>query len=497
MKPFSAELLDQVETLLNIGIALSGEKDHNRLLEMIVTEARRVTGADAGTLYLCENNHLVFRIIQNETLNIYKGGKGEQVDLPPVPMKEENVASWVAIHRQTVNFPDVYNAQGFDFSGPKNYDRLTGYRTCSMLVVPLCNHEDEIIGVLQLINARDENGQITAFAPHFEKVVTSLASQAAIALTNMQFMKDIENLFRSFVEVMATAIDARTPYNANHTRRVASLCESITSMLNQVAEGYWGNQYFDEERTEQLVMAAWLHDVGKIAVPLTVMNKATRLEDRLELVLQRLDYVAASLQAAALNAQLNGEDNRDFEKELSQVEAARDLILKVNEPSVMITPEIAKELSDIKERVYLDRAGQTKPWLTPEEAEALSVVRGTLTEEERRVMENHVQYTNRMLAKIPFTRKYKDVPYWAGIHHEHLDGKGYPLGLQGDSIPPEGRILALLDIFDALTAADRPYKKGMSPEEAIKIMGFMVKDGKLDGELLAHFSESGVWENLD
>lgn len=497
MKPFSAELLDQVETLLNIGIALSGEKDHNRLLEMIVSEARRVTGADAGTLYLCENNHLVFRIIQNETLNIYQGGKGEQVDLPPVPMKEENVASWVAIHRQTVNFPDVYHAQGFDFSGPKNYDRLTGYRTCSMLVVPLCNHEDEIIGVLQLINARDENGQITAFAPHFEKVVTSLASQAAIALTNMQFMKDIENLFRSFVEVMAAAIDARTPYNANHTRRVASLCESITSMLNQVAEGYWGNQYFDEERTEQLVMAAWLHDVGKIAVPLTVMNKATRLEDRLELVLQRLDYVAASLQAAALTAQLNGEDNRDFDKELSQVEAARDLILKVNEPSVMITPEIAKELSDIKERVYLDRAGQTKPWLTPEEAEALSVVRGTLTEEERRVMEDHVQYTNRMLAKIPFTRKYKDVPYWAGIHHEHLDGKGYPLGLQGDSIPPEGRILALLDIFDALTAADRPYKKGMSPEEAIKIMGFMVKDGKLDGELLAHFSESRVWENLD
>ncbi len=497
MKPFTAEILDQVETLLNIGIALSGEKDHNRLLEMIVTEARRVTGADAGTLYLCEGNHLVFKIIQNETLNIFQGGKGEQINLPPVPMKEENVASWVALHRQAVNFPDVYNAQGFDFSGPKNYDKLTGYRTGSMLVVPLCNHEDEIIGVLQLINARDEKGGYKAFAPHYEKVVTSLASQAAIALTNMQFMQDIENLFRSFVEVMATAIDARTPYNANHTRRVASLCQRITAMLNQVTEGYWGVQYFDEERIEQLVMAAWLHDVGKIAVPLTVMNKSTRLEERLELVLQRLDYIAANLQIQSLQARLRGDDYCDLDDELSKVEKARALILRVNDPATVVTPEIVQELIHIKEHVYQDRSGQSRPWLTPEEVEALSVARGTLTEEERRVMEDHVQFTNRMLAKIPFTRKYKDVPYWAGIHHEHLDGKGYPMGLQGDAIPPEGRILALLDIFDALTAADRPYKKGMSPEDALRIMNYMVRDGKLDGELLAHFSASRVWEDLD
>ena len=497
MKPFSAEILDQVETLLNIGIALSSEKDHNRLLEMIVTEARRVTGADAGTLYLCEDNQLVFKIIQNETMKIYQGGQGEHIGLPPVPMREENVASWVALHRQTVSFPDVYNAQGFDFSGPKNYDKLTGYRTCSMLVVPLCNHEDEIIGVLQLINARDEKGRLTAFAPHFEKVVNSLASQAAIALTNMQFMQDIENLFRSFVEVMAAAIDARTPYNANHTRRVAGLCQRITGMLNQVSGGYWGKQYFDEERTEQLVMAAWLHDVGKIAVPLTVMNKSTRLEGRLELILLRLEYIAASLQLESLKARLRGDNSRDFEDELNQVEMARELIIKANDPATVVTPDIVQELIHIRGRVYRDRSGEFQPWITPEELEALSVTRGTLTEDERHIMEDHVQVTNRMLAKIPFTRKYQDVPYWAGIHHEHLDGKGYPLGLQGDAIPPEGRILAMLDIFDALTAADRPYKKGMSPEDALKIMGFMVRDGKLDSELLSHFHKSRLWEDLE
>ena len=364
-------------------------------------------------------------------------------------------------------------------------------------MVPLMNHEDEIIGVLQLINARDEDGGFKPFAPHFEKVVTSLASQAAIALTNMQFMRDIENLFRSFVEVMATAIDARTPYNANHTRRVASLCQRITAMLNEVTEGYWGTQHFDEERTEQLIMAAWLHDVGKIAVPLTVMNKSTRLEERLELVLQRLDYIAANIQLESLQARIKGDKASNFEEELNQVETARTLILKVNDPATIVTPEIAQELINMKEHVYRDRSGQLQPWLTPEEAEALSVTRGTLTEEERRVMEEHVQFTNRMLAKIPFTRKYKDVPFWAGIHHEHLDGKGYPLGLEGEAIPPEGRILALLDVFDALTAADRPYKKGMTAEDALRIMDFMVKDGKLDGELLAHFGNSRIWENLD
>jgi len=352
MRPYSIELLDQVEALLNIGIALSGEKDHNRLLEMIVTEARRVTGADAGTLYLCENSHLVFKIIQNETLKIFQGGGGEPINLPPVPMKDENVASWVALYREIVNFPDVYAAEGFDFSGPRNYDRITGYRTASMLVVPLCNHDDEVIGVLQLINSRDENGNIIPFDPSFEKVVSSLASQAAIALTNMQFMQEIENLFRSFVEVMATAIDARTPYNANHTRRVASLTRMMVEDLNQVTEGYWGRQFFDQERTEQLVMAAWLHDVGKIAVPLAVMNKSTRLEDSLALVQQRFDYIASSLKVKCLQARLKGEDDGPWREERAHLESARELIEIVNQPSTVLTPDMIQELLSIAGRSY-------------------------------------------------------------------------------------------------------------------------------------------------
>lgn len=508
MNKYTPEIVEQVETLLNVGIALSAEKDHNRLLEMILTEARRITGADAGTLYLCEDGHLVFKIIQNETMGIFQGGRGEPVDLPPVPLREENVSAYVVLTRRSVNVADVYAAEGFDFSGPKRYDSLTGYRTTSMLVIPLENHEGEIIGVLQLINARDQHGRVIPFAPYLEKVVSSLASQAAIALTNMQFIQDIENLFNSFVEVMATAIDARTPYNANHTRRVALLAGEMVGVINAVTEGRWGSEYFDDDRAAQLVMAAWMHDIGKVATPLSVMNKATRLEGGMELVLQRLDYIAASLRAEYLQRKmvLANEGaraaevetlDRWWQEQVAMVEQARELVIRADNPATFVSEEMVEELEKVARRTYVDAAGEERPWLTRGELEQLSVPRGTLTDTERKIMEDHVEVTRRMLEKIPFTRKLKDVPYLAGMHHEHLDGKGYPQGLKGDEIPLEGRILALLDVFDALTAADRPYKKAVPVEEALKILGFMVKDGKLDAELFEHFRQSRIWERLE
>ncbi|MEN6461253.1 MAG: HD domain-containing phosphohydrolase [Syntrophomonas sp.] len=507
MKTYSSELLDQVKEILNIGIALSVEKDHTRILEMIVTEARRITAADGGTLYLRNGDFLTFKIIQTESMHIFKGGQGEPVDLPPVPMAKANVSSYVALTNKSVNIPDVYQAEGFDFSGPMKYDQITGYRTVSMLVIPLENHVREVIGVLQLINARNENGDLIPFAPYFEKVISSLASQAAISLTNNQLLADIERLLNSFVEVMATAIDSRTPYNANHTRRVALLAGELARAIDKSSDGIWANEVFSDERITQLVMAGWLHDVGKIATPLSVMNKATRLEGRIELVLQRLDYIYSSLKAKYLDKKLamfiekNEDELPQLEKEWSEQQArvddARELIIKVDNPATFVDKDILKTLQEIAAFTYFDPSGREYPWLSASELTALSVVKGTLTEEERRIMEDHVIITQRMLAKIPFTGKLKQVPYFAGIHHEHLNGNGYPLGLKGEDIPLEGRILALVDVFDALTASDRPYKKEMPLEQALKILGFMVKDGELDGDLLDIFSRSKVWEQIE
>jgi HD-GYP domain-containing protein (c-di-GMP phosphodiesterase class II) len=272
------EIHSRFENLLNIGIALSAEKNHDHLLEMILSEARNITNCDAGTLYLKQDNQLVFKIIQNGSLNLQQGGSGEDIHLPPVPLRKENVSAYVAMSGQSVNVSDVYTYDGFDFSGPRNYDKITGYRTKSMLVLPMENHEGEIIGVLQLINCLEEDKHtVCAFPSYCQKVVEALASQAAIAITNAELIRDIENLFYSFVEVMAAAIDARTPYNANHTRRVAMLARVTAEAINRSAGERWTSEHFNSERLEQLTMAGWLHDIAKIATPLTVMNKATRL----------------------------------------------------------------------------------------------------------------------------------------------------------------------------------------------------------------------------
>ncbi len=480
MTTYDPKVLNQVENILNIGISLSAERDHNRLLERILTEARKITRADAGTLYLREKDRLIFSIIQNESLNIFQGGSGEPIDLPPVKIEKTSVSGYTAITREIVNIPDVYQAQGFDFSGPKKYDSLTGYRTTSMLVLPLENHRQEVIGVLQLINACNELGKTIPFKPHLEKVISSLASQAAISMTKTQMMAEIENLFQSFVMVMATAIDARTPYNANHTRRVARLSLELSQCINKITTGPLAEEEFDENRTRQLVMAAWLHDIGKVAIPLSVMNKATRLEERMDIIQLRLDYIKAI------------DPNRG-----ENVEEARELIIRANDPSFFVDDETLAHLQEIAELTYTDGQGREKRWLTKEELEALSVSKGTLTEEERKIMEDHVEIADRILQKIPFTSNLKDVPSWASLHHEMLNGNGYPQQLSGAEIPLEGRILALADIFDALTASDRPYKAALSVEKSLEILSFMIEDNMLDKDLYQVFLDCKVWKCTD
>lgn len=497
MSSFSPELLLQIEQLLNVGIALSAEKNFHRLLEMILTEAQRITNADAGTLYVKENDHLVFAIVHNQTLGISQGGRGEPTGLPPVVITPEpqNVCAYAAVKRQIVNIPDVYASERFDFTGPRRYDAITGYHTQSMLVLPLCNYDDEVIGVLQLINAK-EGTQVVPFAEHLEKIIASLASQAAVSLTNMQYIDEINRLFDSFVQAIATAIDARTPYNVNHTRNVAVLAGRLATYIDGLATGPWTAERFSDNRTEQLVKAAWLHDIGKVAIPLEVMDKPTRLAGRLELVLQRLDYIALQLEFSCHLA-TDPESAERLQADLSLARCGRELVAKLDRPEAFVDDQARAALRDLAARSYLDSQGQAHPWLSPTELECLSIARGTLTGAERRVMESHVAVTERMLAKIAFNKRLRDVPTWAVLHHELLDGSGYTRGLVGEDIPLEARLLTMLDVYDALTASDRPYKRAMSVDRALGILQTMAAEGKLDASLVDVFCESKVWAVAD
>ncbi|MEW5921529.1 MAG: HD domain-containing phosphohydrolase [Bacillota bacterium] len=501
------ETARQLENFVAIGIALSAEKDRNRLLEAIITEARRITNADAGTLYLVEEDHLKIKIIQNESMNTFLGGKGEEINIPPVPITHEYVSGYVAATSKSVNIPDVYEAEGFDFSGPRKYDSMTGYRTTSMLVIPLRNHYEEVIGVLQLINALDEHKKVIPFDPGYQTVIEALSSLAAIALTNMQLIQEIENLFESFVQVMVTAIDARTPYNATHTQKVTLYAQILAEEINNNnKDGPFAGVFFDKDRIKQLTMAAWLHDIGKITTPLEVMNKATRLDAHLNIVLIRLDYAMQRVAGDSLKRQLalwrEGRDSEAREEEeklqekLARLREARELIIKADNPGTFIDRELSGKLEAIASITYVDEAGETVPLLDTEELGSLTIPKGTLTDAERKIMEDHVVVTERMLAKMPFTRQMAPVPLFACMHHEHLDGKGYPYHLHDTEIPLEARILAIADIFDALTASDRPYKKGMPPDKALQIMGYMVKDGKLDSELMELFARGKLWEKI-
>lgn len=485
-----------VRRLLNIGIALTAEKDYNKLLEMILSEARNITNADGGTLYICENGKLSYKIMQNSSLGIFKGGEGEVIDIPPVEMSPSNVSAYCAMTREVINIPDVYNSTIFDFSGPKKFDKAMGYRTKSMLVIPLINREDKVIGVLQLINALDGQNNPIPFDKSLEDVVKSLASQAGIAVANMQYIDEIKNFFDSFVRVMASAIDERTPYNANHSRNIANLAEKFANYINKLDSGKYKDVFFSSKDIKQLVMAAWLHDIGKIVVPLEVMDKPTRLADSLNLLMLRLELIESKLKANYLekiikNPEKQEEYTRKWQEDTDYIREVKEFIVDVNNPAKFVDEEIIKKLNEIRGKTFENIA---EPLLTDDELENLSIPKGTLTESERKIIESHVDVCERLLMNMNFPDYLKDVPDWAVRHHELLDGTGYSKKCKGDELPIQVRILTILDIYDALTATDRPYKKGMPKEKAFQILGFMAKEGKLDGELLKIFEESKVWD---
>lgn len=477
----------QIEKLFEIGIHLTSEKNYNKLLSSILDYAMQISNCDAGTLYLLDNESqsLQFKIMKTRSLSIDKGSHGEEIDLPNVPLSEKNVCAYSAIKKSVVSIDNVYDDSRFDFSGPKNYDQMTGYNTRSMLVVPLENHEGDLLGVFQLINAMDPEGNIAAFAKEQELFLLYLASISAISLSNMLHMQEVKELLYSLVASFTAAVDARTPYNANHTKNVTAYVEDFVTYLNKLYdEGNYGS-HFHKNDMEQLQLASLLHDVGKLIIPLNIMNKPTRLGDKLPMLEMRFDLLLQSWHIDFLEGTIS---EAAWVKEREYILTAREKVETFNSKG-FLTQEELDYIHELSNKYYTRPDGTILFYLTPDEKECLSVQKGTLTEQERTVMESHVEYTSKLLSKIRFHKNYDRVAFLAGSHHEYLDGSGYPNHLSGDELPLESRILTICDIFDALTAKDRPYKKALPVDKSLSILESMAQEGKLDSGLVAHFKD--------
>ena len=475
------------EQILNIGIRLCTEKNENHLLSSILENGMQITHCDAGTLYLFQEECLHFKIMKTNSLGISRGDEGEEIDdMPPVPMREENVCAYTALHREIVNIPDVYDSDRFDFSGPKKYDALTGYHTQSLLVIPLEISNGELLGVLQLINAMDEEGKVVPFDEQYSLIMRSLGSMTAIELTNLAYTEELKALLYSFVEAFATAVDKRIPYNGSHTRRVAEYAGILGDYIIKKQERGEIQGDFDKNRKEKLVLAALLHDIGKMVIPLKVLNRATRLDTGMERVDKRFELLAAYYEIDMLRGRIT---EGEYQNKIAELKEEAEFIHRID--NVAFLDDASYEhVQKLAKKAYEKEDGSVIPYLTEEETEYLSIRKGTLTAADRKLVESHVVMTGKILEKVHFNPSYTKVPRWAATHHELLDGSGYPEHLQGEEIELETRILTIADIYEALTAVDRPYKKPISKEKAFSVLRSMAEEGKVDLQLVNWLEEA-------
>ena len=478
--------LTQQQEYIKICLALSSEKDREKLLSDILDRVMELNNCDAGTLYLLEDDGLHFCRMVTKSQGIRQGGHADPITLPPVPLEESYIASYAVMHNETIHVDNVRSDERFNFAGTKRYDDMTGYFTGTMCVVPLANEKSELIGAIQLINALDENGEITAFDKDTELLTSAICSLSAISLTNMQYSEQITGLLNSLVSAMSTAIDQRTPYNANHTKNMVRYAQNFLDWLDET-----GNPMaFDANKRAAFIMSVWLHDVGKLVVPLEVMDKESRLGPKLGDVLTRFRIIKLLTRLAQANGCLPAEF---AENQLKELDEAAEFVTRINKAGFLPDEDLAK-VDELAKKVYTDENGRLNPWITEEEHTDLSVRKGTLTAEERKIMESHVVVTGKILGPVTFPKQYANTPIWAAAHHELLNGKGYPNHLTAADIPQEVRLLTILDVFDALTARDRPYKPAMPIEKALSILHSMVDEGSLDKDILSLFEESKAWE---
>ncbi|CAG1022512.1 Cyclic di-GMP phosphodiesterase [Methylococcales bacterium] len=508
-------IIQQIDKLIDIGIALSNERDKEILLEKILLSAKAITGADGGSLYRIEGSDICAAIIHSDGLKIHLGGcSGMPVKMAKVPLYLDNgainlshVVSYAYHSQRAVNIPDVYDPNDdFDFSGPREFDQTYHYRTKSLLTIPLKNHKDDVIGVLQLINAMDsETGQVIEFDDISQKMTTAMASQAAIVLTQQQLIGDLEKLFQSLVKLVATAIDQKSPYTGAHSRRVPVITMMLAEAVHEIDHGCFKDFCLSDADRYELEIASWLHDCGKITTPEFVMDKSTKLEtifDRIELIETRFEIVKRDLEIEKLKRQvaaiengvaLDEEVERHFQRQIAQLEDDLAFIRRVNIGAEFMSEQDQARIKALSSQVC--RFGQQdRPLLSDDEAYNLSISRGTLTQEERQVINHHIVATIEMLKTIDFPKHLKNVPEFAGGHHERMDGKGYPNGLRREQMSVQARIMGIADIFEALMDSDRPYKKGKRLSEALSILKNMKENGHIDPDLYDVFMEKKVYK---
>ncbi|MBF0305783.1 MAG: GAF domain-containing protein [Alphaproteobacteria bacterium] len=549
--------------LIEMGIALSAERNHKRLLELILLNAKDMTNADGGTLYLLDGKALKFAILRNDSLKIAMGGTtGIEIPFPPVRLEDDegrqnhnNVSAHVALTGALVNIADAYDAAEFDFSGTRKFDAGTGYRSKSFLTVPLKNHQDEVIGVLQLINARTPEGLVASFTPDIVPLIEALSSQAAVALDNRNLIEAQKRLLESFIKLIAKAIDAKSPYTGGHCERVPELTKMLAQAACQSDDPRFAAFQLSEDEWEELHIASWLHDCGKVTTPEYVVDKATKLEtiyDRIHEVRMRFEVLKRDAEIECWKSIAQGADSDAAQAALAARLAELDqdyaFVAECNVGGEFMAPDKVERLKKIAATRWLrtldDRLGVSHEEKLRQEREParplpawedlladkpehvifrdgkdefpaefgfdmkvpankynrgelynLCVARGTLTEEDRFKINEHIVQTIIMLKQLPFPKHLKAVPEIAGGHHEKMDGNGYPKRLTRDQMSLPARMMAIADIFEALTAVDRPYKKGKTLSETVKIMSFMKKDQHIDPDLFELFLTSGVYND--
>ena len=508
-------LEERIRRLNEIGIALSTEKDTDKLFELILEEAKNITNADGRTLYMIDNNgNLKFEIMRNDSMKTVMGGtSGVKIPLEPVlkyfddgEPNYKNVSAYAALTGETINIKDAYEEEGYDFSGAIAYDKSSGYRSKSFLTVPLKNHENEIIGVMQLINAIDKNtGEVIPFTSEVQEQVESIASQGAVALTNKRLVEELKTLFESFIKLIATAIDRKSEYTGGHCERVPLITMMLADAVEKVDYGKYKDFKMTEDERYELFIAGWLHDCGKVATPPHVVDKGTKLEtitDRIETVKTKFELLRRDAEIDLLNKKIgmNGSVNgkmeeieTEYKKRLDQINEDEAFIEKCNVGGEFMEKELQQRVINISKYDYSFK-GEKMPFLSEDEVRNLNIAKGTLLPEEREIINDHIVITIEMLDQLPYPKNLRNVPEFAGGHHEKLDGTGYPKGLMEKEMSVQAKMMAIADIYEALTAADRPYKDGKKLSMAMRIMGFMKKDYHIDKELFEIFVKEGVYK---
>jgi HD-GYP domain-containing protein (c-di-GMP phosphodiesterase class II) len=496
-------LLDRLSELNAIGASLSSERNIDRLLESILDAAKKITHADAGTLYLLDdvNKQLTFEILHNDSLGIRMGGtSGTPISFYPIQLyidaqpNHGMVVSHAALSGETVNITDAYTTEGFDFSGTKKFDTKTGYRSQSFLAVPMRNHDNEVIGVLQLINAVDEvNGKVKQFTKDDQQLLESLSSQAAIAISNRRLIQQLEELFESFISLINTAIDDKSPYTGGHCERVPVLTMMLAEAANRTKQGALSDFNLTDKDRYELKIAGLLHDCGKITTPVHVVDKATKLQtifDRIHLVDTRFEVLKRDVRIEMLEGCLTEEQ---YQARLRQLNEDRDFLRQSNIGGEKMRDVDIDRVKRIAAYRWQNVNGEPVDFLTPEETENLSIRAGTLTANEREIINHHIVVTIKMLQSLPWPRHLSHVPEYAGGHHERMDGRGYPNGLKRDQMSIQARLMGIADIFEALTAKDRPYKVGKTLTESLEILGKFKENGHIDPDLFDVFVREKVY----